>query len=191
MENEEYRGIGFLLDIIRDIHTGDSGGKTHVYHTHAFTQQLATGSGGWIEVAVKTQGTGRAYALIGTEMHRRYPRLFTSPLDWKKGDVNPNCEVMKDFAEQFGMELDDMPEDEVVALSPFEWRQDFWDERDRKPPREKGQPQPGDITPPPERARMELEEGRWLYHDNGAHRREGMLTRTCPRCGREDRMPHG
>ena len=38
---------------------------------------------------------------------------------------------------------------------------------------------------------MELEEGRWLYHDNGAHRREGMLTRTCPRCGREDRMPHG
>ena len=146
--------VNRILGALREIVDGGPTQLPHAYSTTAFTSSLRTGSGGWIHTLVQTNGLHRALDLIGADLHRKFPLLFTNPKDWRHGSVACNQGAQTNFPTMYGRVPEALTLDEVIYTTPFQWREDSHDHQDGMRPRPNiAGHSPGEIPPPPDQTR--------------------------------------
>ena len=196
LDTKPAMSVASLLEPLRDIKHGVPEHELHIYSTTAFTQTLATACGGWMPVAVKTQGITRAKHLIGEFLHENYPRLFISPNDWSEGTIDLNFEVNQNCAATIRMDPHDMPFDVVLPTGNFRRRSEFYDSGDNSVTATHHDGEPGRVPdPPPSRNLDEAPTGKsWDYRPTdlpqGGRFHENRTLR-CPWCFKAANLRHG
>ena len=157
--------------------------KLRVTQTKVFTRSLFSGSGGGIQVAFKGKVD------IGTVVSEKWPYIFTTPKDFTLGTMAFAEDIREEYFVVHGKWPRDFPENELVYMSPFQWRADFWNRNDRKLLRDLSIYRPGEIPPPPEHdpshPHFRVNDLNWLYN------RTDYQPQPCPRCQVPTNFQHG